>query len=137
MPPLKEASSINPKAMVVGGGLSGMARQASLARQGYESHIIERSDRLGGQAVNLYRTAKGEDVQQKLAALIADIGKNDKIRVHLQTEIAAVEGFVGNFKTTLVRNGQPEVLEHGVAVIAPAARRTSPRNTATAPTRAS
>jgi heterodisulfide reductase subunit A len=119
MAPLKEAElDVTPKAMVIGGGLSGMAAARSLARQGYESHIIEKSDRLGGQAVNLYRTAKGEDVQQKLAGLIADIGTNDKIHVHLQTELAAVEGFVGNFKTTLTRNGQAEVLEHGVAVIA-------------------
>jgi heterodisulfide reductase subunit A len=68
--------------------------------------------------LNLYRTAKGEDVQKKLAELIAEIGKNDKIRVHLNTEIANVEGFVGNFKTTLSKNGGQEVLEHGVAIMA-------------------
>jgi heterodisulfide reductase subunit A len=119
MAPLVEAElDITPKAMVVGGGISGMAAARSLARQGYEAHIIEKSDRLGGQALNLYRTAKGEDVQKKLAELIAEISKNDKIRVHLNTEIASVEGFVGNFKSTLSKNGTQEVLEHGVAVMA-------------------
>jgi heterodisulfide reductase subunit A len=117
--PLKEAElDITPRAMVVGGGISGMAAARSLARQGYEAHIVEKSDRLGGQALNLYRTAKGEDVQKKLAEMIAEIGKNEKIRVHLNTEIANVEGFVGNFKTTLAANGTQEVLEHGVAVMA-------------------
>ena len=117
--PLKEAElDITPKAMVVGGGISGMAAARSLARQGYEAHIIEKSDRLGGQALNLYRTAKGEDVQKKLAEMVAEIGKNDKIHVHLNSTIASVEGFVGNFKTTLAANGAQEVLEHGVAVLA-------------------
>jgi heterodisulfide reductase subunit A len=117
--PLKEAElDITPKAMVVGGGISGMAAARSLARQGYEAHIIEKSDRLGGQALNLYRTAKGEDVQKKLAEMIAEIGRNDKVHVHLNTAIASVEGFVGNFKTTLAANGSQEVLEHGVAVLA-------------------
>jgi heterodisulfide reductase subunit A len=117
--PLKEAElDITPKAMVVGGGISGMAAARSLARQGYEAHIIEKSDRLGGQALNLYRTAKGEDVQKKLAEMVAEIGKNDKIHVHLNTAIANVEGFVGSFKTTLAANGTQAVLEHGVAVLA-------------------
>ena len=117
--PLKEAElDITPKAMVVGGGISGMAAARSLARQGYEAHIIEKSDRLGGQALNLYRTAKGEDVQKKLAEMVAEIGTNDKIHVHLNTAIANVEGFVGSFKTTLAANGTQAVLEHGVAVLA-------------------
>ena len=119
MAPLREAElDINPKAMVVGGGLAGMAAARSLARQGYEAHIIEKSDRLGGQALNLYRTAKGEDVQKKLAEMVAEIGQNEKVRVHLNTEITNVEGFVGSFKTTLSTNGTQDVLEHGVAVMA-------------------
>jgi heterodisulfide reductase subunit A len=116
MAPLREAElDVTQTAMVVGGGIAGMAAARSLARQGYETHIVERSDRLGGQALNLYRTAKGEDVQQQLAGLVAEIGQNDKIRVHLNSTIAKVEGFVGSFKTTLASG---EELAHGVAVMA-------------------
>ena len=116
MAPLREAElDVTQTAMVVGGGIAGMAAARSLARQGYETHIVERSDRLGGQALNLFRTAKGEDVQQQLAGLVAEIGQNDKIRVHLNSTIAKVEGFVGSFKTTLASG---EELAHGVAVMA-------------------
>ena len=102
MAPLKEAElEINPTAMVVGGGISGMAAARSLARQGYETHIIEKETRLGGQARNINRTAAGDSVQQKLADLIAEVQKNEKIRVHLETEITHVDGFVGNFESTL------------------------------------
>ena len=119
MEPLKEAElEVNQTAMVVGGGISGMAAARSLARQGYETHIIEKSSQLGGQALNLFRTAKGEDIQEKLSNLVDEIGKNEKIHVHLDTEIAHVEGFVGNFETTLSSNGKEENLEHGVAIMA-------------------
>ena len=117
--PLKEAElEVNQAAMVVGGGISGMAAARSLARQGYETHIIEKNSQLGGQALNLYRTAKGENIQNELSNLVDEIGKNEKIHVHLDTEVSNVEGFVGNFETTLSSNGNQENLEHGVAIMA-------------------
>ena len=119
MQPLAEAElQVNQTAMVVGGGISGMAAARSLARQGYETHIIEREAQLGGQALNIYRTAQGEDVQEKLSGLVAEIEQNETIHVHLNTEIKDVEGFVGNFETTLSNNGEDETLEHGIAVMA-------------------
>jgi heterodisulfide reductase subunit A len=119
MAPLKEAElEINQSAMVVGGGISGMAAARSLARQGYDAHIIEKESQLGGQARNIYRTAAGDSVPEKLNHLINEIQKNKKIHVHLETEIKQVEGFVGNFETTLAANGDEEIIEHGVAVMA-------------------
>ena len=119
MAPLKEAElEINQTAMVVGGGISGMAAARSLARQGYETHIIEKDTRLGGQARKIYRTASGDSVPDKLAGLINDIQKSKKIHVHLETEIKQVDGFVGNFETTLAVNGNEVILDHGVAVMA-------------------
>ena len=119
MAPLKEAElDITPTAMVIGGGIAGMAAARSLSRQGYDAHIIEKSDRLGGQALNIFRTARGEEVQTHLSALIAEIENDDRIHVHLNTALAKVEGFVGNFKSTLSANGTQMLLEHGVAVVA-------------------
>jgi heterodisulfide reductase subunit A len=119
MQPLQEAElDINQTALVVGGGISGMATARSLARQGYETHIVEKNSRLGGQALDLYRTAGGDDVQEKLAAMVKEIEADKRIRVHLDTEISHVEGFVGSFKSMLSRNGQTEALEHGIAIVA-------------------
>ena len=119
MEPLKETElEVNQTAMVVGGGIAGMASAKSLANQGYETHIIERSAQLGGQALNLYQTVTGEDIQKKLSALIKEVQGNKKIHTHLDTTISKVEGFVGNFETTLSSNGKTHQLEHGVAVIA-------------------
>ena len=117
--PLKEAElQVNKTALVIGGGISGMAAAGSLSRQGYETHIVEISSSLGGQAQNLYQTAKGENVQEKLSEMIQAITRNDRVQVHLNTSLTQVEGFVGNFKTTLSSDGKEQVIEHGVAVIA-------------------
>ncbi len=125
--PLKEAElDVNQAAMVIGGGISGISAAKSLAKQGYETHIIEKGERLGGQAWNLYRLPSGDNVKKRLTALVEEVEKEPKIHVHLNTTLASVEGFVGNFKTTLQNGGAQDVLEHGIAVIATGASEYKP-----------
>jgi heterodisulfide reductase subunit A len=119
MEPLKEAElEVNQTALVIGGGIAGMSAAKSLANQGYETHIIEKGKSLGGQALNLFRTPKGEDIAVKLSGLVKEISEDKKITVHLDSSITNVDGFVGNFKSTISSNGKDEVLEHGIAIIA-------------------
>jgi heterodisulfide reductase subunit A len=119
MEPLKETElEVNQTAMVIGGGISGMAAAKSLANQGYETHIVERSPQLGGQALNLYKTVTGEEIQPKLSALIEEVRNNQNIHIHLETSLSKVEGFVGNFEATLSSNGNQKELDFGVAVMA-------------------
>jgi len=127
MEPLKETElGIDQRALVVGGGISGLTAARSLAGQGYEVSLVERSSFLGGQARSLFRTWKGEDVQEHLADLIRSVESDARISVHLDTELKGVEGFVGNFKTTLITGGGEEQVEHGVAVLATGAREARP-----------
>lgn len=125
--PLEEAElQVNQVALVIGGGIAGMTAAKALAAQGYEAHIVERNETLGGQALRLFKTPKGEDIQANLAAMVNDISNNPKIHVHLKTEIDNVDGFVGNFKTRLVSSGAENVLDHGVAVMATGASPLNP-----------
>ncbi len=125
--PLTEAKlEIDQKTLVIGGGIAGMTAARALADQGYYVSLIERNSELGGQANNLYRTAKGEDVPEALSALIREVTSNNNISVRLESEITSVEGFVGNFDTTVTRNGQSETLRHGVAIIATGASEYQP-----------
>ncbi len=119
MQPLPEAElNVNQTALVVGGGISGMTAANSLASQGYTTHIVETSDRLGGNAHNIYQTTSGDLVSAKLDALVDSINGKDNIKVHLNTRLASVEGFVGNFKSILKNGDSESELEYGVAVIA-------------------
>jgi heterodisulfide reductase subunit A len=117
--PLQEAElKINQTALVVGGGIAGMAAAQSLARQGYTAHIVERHSQLGGQALNIRQTADGKPVSERLQALIKATQDNENIQVHLGTTLSEVNGFVGNFSSTLATDNSERYLEHGVAIIA-------------------
>ncbi len=125
-PLAEEKISVNDSVLVVGGGLAGMTTARSLATQGYDTHIIEKKDILGGEAVKLFKTAQGEDVGEKLAALVKEIENNDKITVHTDTTLENVEGFVGNFKSVLKTKDKTSELEHGVAILATGAKSSIP-----------
>ena len=127
MESLEEAElDVNQRALVIGGGISGMASAKSLSEQGYQVDLVERSAHLGGMARHLFRTWKGEDIQENLADLIKSVKSDSNVRVHLDTELINVEGFVGNFKTTLSSSGREETVEHGIAIIATGANEYQP-----------
>jgi heterodisulfide reductase subunit A len=127
MDPLPEAElDVDQKALVVGGGISGMMAARALSSQGYKVFLVEKSSSLGGQALNLFKTWKGEDIQQNLTDLSKSVETDINIDVHLETELSNVEGFVGNFRTTLNSGGKEDVVEHGIAVIATGASEFKP-----------
>jgi heterodisulfide reductase subunit A len=125
--PLKEPElSVNQQALIIGGGIAGMTAAKSLSAQGYSSHLIEQSDRLGGQALRLHQTWEGEDIQTNLKKLIDDVSSDEKIQIYLNSQIKKADGFVGNFKTTIEQGGKESALEHGVTIIASGASELKP-----------
>jgi heterodisulfide reductase subunit A len=104
-----------------------MAAAKSFSGQGYQVALVEKDKRLGGQALHLYKTWKGEDIQENLAGLIKSVKADPNITVHLDSELSSVEGFVGNFKSRLRSNGKEEVVEHGIAVLATGAQEFKPK----------
>ena len=125
--PLEEVSlSITPSALVIGGGVSGMTAAQELAKQGYPCHLIEKSDLLGGNALNLRITADGDDVQAELERMIHAVQTDPNITVHTGTTLKAVDGFVGNFKSVLDTPSGDVEIEHGAAIVAIGAKESEP-----------
>jgi heterodisulfide reductase subunit A-like polyferredoxin len=125
--PLQEPElSVTQKALVIGGGVAGMVAAKCLADQGYPVHLVERSNRLGGQALSLHRTWQGEDIPAYVAGLVADVQNHPQITVHLASKLSEVDGFVGNFKTTISNGGSSEVYEHGVAILSTGGKELQP-----------
>ncbi|MCF7918388.1 MAG: CoB--CoM heterodisulfide reductase iron-sulfur subunit A family protein [Candidatus Cloacimonetes bacterium] len=118
--PLKRLPiEINPRALIIGGGLAGMTSAQSLAAAGYECYLLEKEDELGGNMRNIYFNFD-KDPQKYLAELVADISGNELIHIYKNAKIDAVEGFVGNYKTTIAvkNNDKQEILEHGIIIVA-------------------
>ncbi len=125
--PLTEpALEVNQSALVIGGGIAGMSAAKTLSGQGYYTYLVEKEKSLGGQARYLHETWRGESVQQELARLIGAVKSDEKIDVHLNTEIKKVDGFVGNFETMVQTDGKKEVLKHGITIIASGASEFKP-----------
>ena len=125
--PLTEpVMQINQAALVIGGGVAGMVAAKNLADQNYKTCLIEKTDTLGGQARHLHETWRGENIQQYLAGLIKEVESDKNIEIFLNAGIEHVDGFVGDFKTTIQHNGKSKVLEHGVTIIASGASALKP-----------
>ena len=125
--PLSEpALDIDQSALVIGGGIAGMAAARTFSEQGYHAYLIEREGHLGGQARFLHETWRGENIQENLTKLIEAVQSDENIEVCLQTEIKKVDGFLGNFETTVQANGKERVLKHGVTIIASGASEYKP-----------
>ncbi len=121
--PLSEAElEIEPTALVLGGGIAGMSAARALSAQGYPVHLVERETALGGQVRSLHETWRGEDIQAETDRLIEEVMCDANIAVHLDTTLENVEGFVGNFVSTLKTGEASKRIEHGVAIIATGAK---------------
>ena len=114
-------------ALVIGGGVAGMTSALNIADQGFRVTLIEATEKLGGNALRLAHTLKGEEVQPFLEKLVQQVNSNERITVHFNSKVQDVQGFIGNFKTKISCNGgEPVDIEHGVAVIAVGANEWKP-----------
>jgi len=125
--PLPQPSiSVDNKALVIGGGVTGMTAALGLADQGYPTYLVEQSKALGGNALKLIDTWQGEDVAENVADLVRKVTEHPLIEVYTDAAIQASEGFVGNFQTTISRSGSEILLKHGAVVVAVGAEELKP-----------
>ncbi len=118
-PPLREFDlPITKAGLVVGGGVAGMEAALGLADQGYQVHLVEKKDFLGGHARKLNQTWLGEPIKPYLDDLVERVNNHSLIQIHLNSEVTNVKGFVGNFTSTIAAEGREVDVEHGAAVIA-------------------
>ena len=120
----RKSLSVNHDALVVGGGVAGMTAALELARHGCQVHIVERQKQFGGNFRDVSFTMNGRPSRDFLEGLIEQVTGNDNIHVHLDSELAEVQGFVGNFKSQIKGNDNGEVVEveHGAVIVATGAK---------------
>lgn len=127
--PLADLSvPVNHNGLVIGGGVAGMVSALDLAEQGFKTYLVERDDKLGGQALKLYSTYQGDRVQPYVEDLIDQINRHPLIDVYLNTTIQDASGFVGNFTSALVDKQSKETrLDHGTIIIATGGKSYTPK----------
>jgi heterodisulfide reductase subunit A len=93
---------VTPGAVVVGGGVAGMAAALDLADAGFPTYVVERSDHLGGRVADLNRVFPTlESVSDILEPLIERVQSHPNMTVLLNARVTDVEGYVGNFEVSV------------------------------------
>ncbi len=111
---------VNPKALVIGGGVAGMNAALNLGKQDFETVLIEKEPVLGGFARNLHHTIDGGDVKAYVEKLADEVTTHKKIEVLTGTLVKGFGGYKGNFKTTVAvgPDGKSRDIDHGVIIVA-------------------
>jgi len=114
------------KALVLGGGVAGMNAALGLADQGHEVALLEKADKLGGNAWHLNETWKGTAMRPLLEDLIAKVEAHKRIKVFKNAQIKTCDGSVGSFVSKIEVNGETQAVEYGAAIIATGAQELKP-----------
>ncbi|RKY87932.1 hypothetical protein DRQ09_03680, partial [candidate division KSB1 bacterium] len=99
-PLTKNRIKIDQKALIIGGGISGIQCALDLDAQGFEVFLIEKEKKLGGR-LNLlhnlypYGISAGELLDRKLKEL-----EKSKVKIYTGCNIEQINGFVGNFEVS-------------------------------------
>lgn len=117
---------VTQKALVIGGGLAGMTSALAIADQGFEVYLVEKEKTLGGNLRNIHWILEDRDIPTYLHNLIEKVEKHPNIKIYTKAQIANVDGYIGNYSTTL-KNGSAQLkLDHGVAIVATGAEEFKP-----------
>ncbi|MFC1957759.1 FAD-dependent oxidoreductase [Chloroflexota bacterium] len=119
-------STVKQAALVIGGGLAGLVSALSIAEQGYEVHLVEKSAKLGGNLRDIYSTLEGNAPQTLLCDIIQAAETSSLVHVYKETEVVQVEGYAGNFEIILKGRDQLIPLQVGAVIVATGGREYHP-----------
>lgn len=112
-------SPVDPKAMVLGGGIAGMTAALALANRGYEVILVEKAAELGGMLLRLDKLGPSNIEAKALADQHAEkVNNHPGIRVLTSTTLERVDGYVGNFKVSANVSGKADQFGVGVIIVA-------------------
>jgi quinone-modifying oxidoreductase subunit QmoB len=108
--PFRPDEPIDKSILVVGGGITGMTAALGAAKAGYDVHLVEKTDKLGGWLAKQHKSVPTRPPYRELEdtdvdALVAGIEQNSRINVYTSATTSAIAGAPGLFDVTLASSG--------------------------------
>lgn len=116
----KRSVEINPATLIIGGGISGISAALELANTGKKVFIIEKTEKLGGNVVNIDLTFPYMySAKQMIEPLIQGIKNHEHISVFTESGVKEIFGYVGNFNAKIISDvGTETELKFGNIIVA-------------------
>jgi heterodisulfide reductase subunit A-like polyferredoxin/coenzyme F420-reducing hydrogenase delta subunit len=96
-----------------------MEAALGVANQGYQAYLVERSDKLGGVALQLHHTWQNEDIGKYVKDLIRKVQSHERVKLFMNAEVAETTGIIGSFTTTIAGKDMPKTaVDHGATILA-------------------
>ena len=93
---------VKRRALVIGGGVSGLQAALDIADHGYEVILVEKNPSIGGKMIQLSETFPTLDCSQCiLTPKMVEVSRHPRIKLLTYHEVESVSGFVGNFKVRI------------------------------------
>ena len=100
-----DGTSHSRRVMIVGAGIAGMQAALDIANSGYEVVLADRLPSVGGHMHQLSETFPTLDCAQCIMTpRTVDVGRHEKIKLHLYSEIEEITGSIGDFRVRIRRN---------------------------------
>lgn len=111
------AEPIQPfgRALVVGAGATGMWAARQFADAGISVTLIEKEEKVGGNALKLARTLEGFEPGPFMESLIKEVKRSKKVEILQGTVVEGIDGELGRFQVRLCK-GKKELIR-GASVI--------------------
>jgi len=98
---------VTKSALVLGGGIAGIKAALDLADFNIPTTLVEKTPSIGGVMAALDKTFPTLDCSICIEGpLMSDAGKHSNINLLTYHELKKVEGYVGNFKATIVKKAR-------------------------------
>ena len=121
-----QSIGVTGSVLVIGGGVAGMAAALEIAGMGYKAFLVEKTGRLGGNALKLNTTLAGRPAAMRIKNMTDEVMNNDLVEVYLNTHVKGISGYIGNYTATLDREGCEFEINHGAVIIATGAGESKP-----------
>ena len=91
-----------PRALVIGGGVTGIYTALEIADKGFETYLVEKEPSIGGHMAQLDKTFPTLDCSACiLTPKMVEVARHKNIQLLSYSEVKEVNGYIGNYKVKI------------------------------------